>query len=148
MAAKVSNLGGLGIVSPVAGFVGPFGALLLGIVAGTACFFAIGGIKRGLRIDDALDVFPVHGVGGMIGALLLPVLSLSILGGTGLPGEHSLSEQIGIQAIAVLVSAGWSVVISFGLLKLIDALTGLRVSADEETEGLDLSSHNGKGYHF
>jgi Amt family ammonium transporter len=84
----------------------------------------------------------------MIGALLLPVLSLSILGGTGLPGGHSLSEQIGIQAIAVLVSAGWSVGISFGLLKLIDALTGLRVSADEETEGLDLSSHNGKGYHF
>lgn len=141
-------IAGLGIVSPVAGFVGPFGALLLGIVAGTVCFFAIGGIKRGLGIDDALDVFPVHGVGGMIGALLLPILSLSILGGTGLPGGHSLSEQIEIQAIAVLVSAGWSVVISFGLLKLIDALTGLRVSADEETEGLDLSSHNGKGYHF
>lgn len=141
-------IAGLGIVSPVAGFVGPFGALLLGIVAGTVCFFAIGGIKRGLGIDDALDVFPVHGVGGMIGALLLPILSLSILGGTGLPGGHALSEQIEIQAIAVLVSAGWSVVISFGLLKLIDALTGLRVSADEETEGLDLSSHNGKGYHF
>jgi len=84
----------------------------------------------------------------MIGALLLPLLSLSVFGGTGLPGEHSFWEQTGIQATAVLVSAGWSVLISFGLLKLIDSLTGLRVSADEETEGLDLSSHNGKGYHF
>jgi len=141
-------IAGLGIVSPVAGFIGPSGALLLGVIAGTVCFLAIGGIKRGLGIDDALDVFPVHGVGGMVGAILLPVLSLSVFGGTGLPGGHSVLDQTGIQAIAVLVSAGWSVVISFGLLKLIDVLTGLRVSADEETEGLDLSSHNGKGYHF
>ena len=141
-------IAGLGIVSPVAGFIGPFGALLLGVVAGTVCFFAIGAIKRGLGIDDALDVFPVHGVGGMIGALLLPLLSLSVLGGTGLPGAHGFLEQTGIQAIAVVVSAGWSVGISFGLLKLIDGWTGLRVSADEETEGLDLASHNGKGYHF
>ena len=141
-------IAGLGIVSPVAGFIGPMGALLLGVVAGTVCFFAIGAIKRGLGIDDALDVFPVHGVGGMIGAVMLPLLSLKALGGTGLPGEHTLFEQVGIQGVAVIASALWSVGVSYVLLKGIDALTGLRVPPDEETEGLDLSSHNGKGYHF
>lgn len=141
-------IAGLGIVSPVAGFIGPFGALLLGVVAGTVCFFAIGAVKRSLGIDDALDVFPVHGVGGMIGALLLPLLSLSALGGAGLPGGHSLFEQTGIQAVAVIASAGWSVLMSLGILKWVDAWIGLRVTTDEETEGLDLSSHNGKGYHF
>ena len=141
-------IAGLGIVSPVAGFIGPMGALVLGVVAGTVCFFAIGAIKRGLGIDDALDVFPVHGVGGMIGAVMLPLLSLKALGGTGLPGEHTLFEQVGIQGVAVIASALWSVGVSYVLLKGIDALTGLRVPPDEETEGLDLSSHNGKGYHF
>lgn len=141
-------IAGLGIVSPVAGFIGPMGALLLGVVAGTVCFFAIGAIKRRLGIDDALDVFPVHGVGGMIGAVMLPLLSLKALGGTGLPGEHTLFEQVGIQGVAVIASALWSVGVSYVLLKGIDALTGLRVPPDEETEGLDLSSHNGKGYHF
>ncbi len=141
-------IAGLGIVSPVAGFIGPMGALVLGVLAGTVCFFAIGAIKRGLGIDDALDVFPVHGVGGMIGAVMLPLLSLKALGGTGLPGEHTLIEQVGIQGAAVFASALWSVGVSYVLLKGIDALTGLRVPPDEETEGLDLSSHNGKGYHF
>jgi ammonium transporter, Amt family len=141
-------IAGLGIVSPVAGFIGPMGALVLGVLAGTVCFFAIGAIKRGLGIDDALDVFPVHGVGGMIGAVMLPLLSLKGLGGTGLPGEHTLIEQVGIQGAAVLASALWSVGVSYVLLKGIDALNGLRVPPDEETEGLDLSSHNGKGYHF
>jgi Amt family ammonium transporter len=141
-------IAGLGIVSSAAGFIGPFGALLLGFVAGSLCFFAIGFIKRGLGIDDALDVFPVHGVGGMLGALALPVLSLETLGGTGLPGAHSLSGQLGIQAIAVLAAAIWSALLSYLLLKSIDAWIGLRVSTDEETEGLDLASHNGKGYHF
>lgn len=141
-------IAGLGIVSPVAGFIGPMGALMLGIVAGTLCFFAIGAVKRTLGIDDALDVFPVHGVGGMVGALMLPLLSLKALGGTGLPGDHSLLEQTGIQGVAVVSAALWSMGISYVLLKGIDALTGLRVPPDEETEGLDLSSHNGKGYHF
>jgi len=122
--------------------------LMLGIVAGTLCFFAIGAVKRTLGIDDALDVFPVHGVGGMVGALMLPLLSLKALGGTGLPGDHSLLEQTGIQGVAVVSAALWSMGISYVLLKGIDALTGLRVPPDEETEGLDLSSHNGKGYHF
>jgi ammonium transporter, Amt family len=141
-------IAGLGIVSSAAGFIGPIGALVLGFVAGSVCFFSIGLIKRVLGIDDALDVFPVHGIGGMIGALLLPVLSLEQWGGTGLPGMRGLSEQMGIQAVAVFATAAWSVIVSYALLKIIRALIGLRVSADEETEGLDIASHNGKGYYF
>ena len=141
-------IAGLGIISPGAGFVGPLGALLLGIVAGVVCFFAIHWIKRTLNIDDALDVFPVHGVGGMIGSLFTAPLALESMGGSGLPTGHGVWEQMGLQALAVLVALAWSGGISILVLKFIDHLHGLRVGPDDETEGLDLSSHNGKGYHL
>ena len=141
-------IAGLGIISPGAGFVGPLGALLLGILAGIVCFFAIHWIKRTLNIDDALDVFPVHGVGGMIGSLFTAPLALESMGGSGLPTGHGVWEQMGLQALAVLVALAWSGGISILVLKFIDHLHGLRVGPDDETEGLDLSSHNGKGYHL
>jgi Amt family ammonium transporter len=141
-------IAGLGIISPGAGFVGPLGALLLGILAGIVCFFAIHWIKRTLNIDDALDVFPVHGVGGMIGSLLTAPLALESMGGSGLPTGHGVWLQLGLQALAVIVALVWSGGISFLVLKLIDHFHGLRVGPDDETEGLDLSSHNGKGYHL
>ncbi len=141
-------IAGLGIISPAAGFVGPVGALLMGVVAGVVCFFAIHWVKRKLSIDDALDVFPVHGVGGMLGALLTAPLAAQALGGAGLPTGLGLWSQVGAQAVGVVVALVWSGTVSYLSLKLIGRFNGLRVSLDEETEGLDLSSHNGKGYHF
>lgn len=141
-------IAGLGIISPAAGFIGPSGALFMGLVAGVVCFFAIHWIKRKLSIDDALDVFPVHGVGGMIGSLLTAPLALKALGGSGLPTGLGAWEQLGAQAAAVIIALLWSSGISFLVLKLIERFVGLRVSPDEETEGLDINSHNGKGYYL
>ena len=141
-------IAGLGIISPAAGFVGPLGALLMGVMAGFICFFAIHWIKRKLVIDDALDVFPVHGIGGMIGSLLTAPLAAEALGGSGLPTGLGVWQQTGVQAGGVGVALLWSGAVSYVVLKLIGRLNGLRVTADEETEGLDLGSHNGKGYHL
>lgn len=141
-------IAGLGIVSPAAGFIGPSGALVLGVVAGSLCFFAIDLIKRRLQIDDALDVFPVHGVGGMAGAILIAPLSLDAMGGAGLPGLLSPLEQTKVQCLAVVVAAIWSAGMTLLLMKVIQWRFPLRVTLEEEVEGLDLASHNGKGYHF
>ncbi len=141
-------IAGLGIISPAAGFVGPLGALAMGILAGGICFFAIHWVKRKLAIDDALDVFPVHGVSGMIGSLLTAPLAVKALGGSGLPTGLDVLQQVGVQGIGVLVALGWSGAASLAILTLVDRFNGLRVGADDETEGLDLSSHNGKGYHL
>ncbi len=141
-------IAGLGIISPAAGFVGPLGALAMGIVAGVVCFFAIHWIKRKLSIDDALDVFPVHGVGGMLGSLLTAPFAAELLGGGGIPTGLDIWRQFGAQALAVAVALAWSGTISFLVLKGLDRVLGLRVSADEETEGLDISAHNGKGYYL
>ena len=141
-------IAGLGIISPAAGFVGPLGALLMGIVAGVVCFFAIHWIKRKLSIDDALDVFPVHGVGGMLGSVLTAPLASGAWGGSGLPTGLGVGEQMGVQTAAVVVVLIWSGLISFLVLRFIGLFVGLRVPPDEETEGLDVSSHNGKGYHW
>lgn len=141
-------IAGLGIISPAAGFVGPLGALLMGVMAGLICFFAIHWIKRKLVIDDALDVFPVHGIGGMIGSLLTAPLAAEALGGSGLPTGLGVWQQTGVQAGGVGVALLWSGAVSYVVLKFIGRLNGLRVTADEETEGLDLGSHNGKGYHL
>ena len=141
-------IAGLGIISPAAGFVGPLGAMIMGAVAGFVCFFAIHWIKRKLAIDDALDVFPVHGVGGMLGSLLTAFFAAEALGGGGLPTGLGIVSQFGAQALAVAVALAWSGIVSFLCLKLMDRLVGLRVATDEETEGLDISLHNGKGYYL
>ena len=141
-------IAGLGIVSPAAGFIGPMGALMMGFIGSVICFFSIQWIKQILNIDDSLDVFGVHGVGGILGALLTAPLALESFGGSGLPTGLDCLQQMGIQLLAIGVALIWSGGISFLTLKLLDCTVGIRVNADEETEGLDLSLHNSKGYHF
>jgi Amt family ammonium transporter len=137
---------GLGTITPASGYVGPVGGLVIGIIAGAVCFFATNYVKRVLKIDDSLDVFPVHGVGGAVGSLLTGVFAAEGLGGLGLNGV-SVANQVGVQALAVAVTAIWSAVFSFVLLKLIDKFIGLRVSADVEQVGLDIALHEETGYH-
>lgn len=135
---------GLGTITPASGFVGPAGALIIGILAGVVCFFATQYIKRSLKIDDSLDVFPVHGVGGILGTLLTAILAAESLGGLGL--ETGIAAQFTTQLIGVVATVIWCGVVSFVILKVLDKTLGIRVSVDEETEGLDLAQHNERGY--
>jgi ammonium transporter, Amt family len=135
---------GLGSITPASGYVGPLGGLAIGLLAGVVCYFATQYIKKALVIDDSLDVFPVHGVGGILGTLLTAVFAAESMGGLGL--ETSVSSQLVTQSIGVVATIVWCGVITFVLLKVLDAVIGLRVSEDEETEGLDLVLHNERGY--
>ncbi|MGZ8151841.1 MAG: ammonium transporter [Methylovulum sp.] len=137
---------GLGTITPASGFVGPFGALVIGVTAGFVCFYATQYVKRTLKIDDSLDVFPVHGIGGITGSLLTGVFAASSLGGLGLKDGVSIMDQVGIQALAVIVTIIWSAVFSYLILKALDSLIGLRVTADEEVQGLDNVLHEETGY--
>ncbi len=137
---------GLGTITPASGYVGPGGALIIGLSAGVVCYFATQYIKRGLKIDDSLDVFPVHGVGGILGIFLTGLFAAETFGGLGL--ESSISEQLMTQSIGILATVIWCGVISFVLLKALDAVIGLRVSSEEETEGLDLVLHDERGYNL
>ena len=138
---------GLGTITPASGFVGPLGGFIIGLVAGVVCFYATQIIKRKFKIDDSLDVFPVHGVGGVIGSLLTAVFAATEFGGLGLSQGVSISQQIGVQAIAILATVIWSGSFSYLILKLIDHLIGLRVTSDEEVQGLDIALHEETGYH-
>jgi Amt family ammonium transporter len=139
---------GLGTITPASGFVGPVGALIIGAAAGLVCFFATNYMKRALNIDDSLDVFPVHGVGGLIGTLMTGILVSSFFGGIGYPENVGMGDQFVTQLIGVIVTALWSGVLTWGLLRLVDAIAGMRVAGDEETEGLDTVLHNEKGYNL
>ena len=136
---------GLGTITPASGFVGPLGGLLIGISAGVVCYFATQYIKRVLKIDDSLDVFPVHGVGGALGCLLTAVFFAGSLGGPADAG-YAMGSQFTTQVIGVIATVLWCGILSFIILKVLDAVMGLRVTADEETEGLDLVSHDERGY--
>jgi Amt family ammonium transporter len=144
---------GLGTITPASGFVGPAGALVIGMVAGTVCFYAtqylkrVLNLKRVLKIDDSLDVFPVHGVGGITGSLLTGVFAASSLGGLGLAEGVSIADQVSVQALAIVVTIIWSAGFSYGILKIIDMIIGLRVTSEEEIEGLDIVLHEETGYH-
>lgn len=137
---------GLGTITPASGFVGPVGALVIGIVAGGICFYATQYIKRTLIIDDSLDVFSVHGVGGITGSLLTGVFAASQFGGMGLAQGVGISDQVLVQALAILVTLIWSAVFSYLILKLLDRCLGIRVSPDEEVQGLDTVLHEETGY--
>jgi ammonium transporter, Amt family len=137
---------GLGTITPASGYVGPVGGLVIGLVAGLVCFFATQLVKRGLKIDDSLDVFPVHGVGGFTGLLLTAVFSSSSLGGLGLPPGVTMGSQLVTQLLGAGVTAVWCGVATFALLKLVNVVTPLRVSAEQETDGLDLVLHEERGY--
>ncbi|MDO8845737.1 ammonium transporter [Methylicorpusculum sp.] len=138
---------GLGTITPASGFVGPAGALVIGITAGVVCFCATQIVKRKLKIDDSLDVFPVHGVGGIVGSLLTGVFAATSMGGLGLAEGVSIFDQVKVQALAVLVTIGWSALFSYLILKVLELTIGLRVTNDEEEQGLDIVMHEETGYH-
>ncbi len=135
---------GLGTITPASGFVGPMGALIIGISAGLICYEATQYIKKILMIDDSLDVFPVHGVGGILGTLLTGIFAASSYGGVGL--ENSISEQVTIQFIGVIFTIVWCGIFTYLALKVTNSLVGLRVSDENEETGIDLTEHGEKGY--
>ena len=137
---------GLGTITPAAGVAGPLGGLLIGLVAGVVCYVSTQTVKRVLRIDDSLDVFPVHGVGGILGTFLAGVVVAPGLGGKGLAEGVTLMDQITVQVIGIVAVGAYCAVLTFVLLKLTQALVGLRVMPEAETEGLDVAEHDERGY--
>ena len=136
---------GLVAITPAAGFVGVAGALVIGVAGGVACFWATFIVKRRLAVDDSLDVFSVHGIGGIAGALLTGVLA-GTLGGTGYSYGLNVLTQLGVQFIGVTSTVIWCALVSWLLLKLLDVTVGLRVDEDQESQGLDLTEHGETGY--
>jgi ammonium transporter, Amt family len=137
---------GLGTITPASGFVSPGSAIVIGLVAGLVCFYATQLGKRVLHLDDSLDVWPVHGVGGVVGTLLTGVFAAVTLGGVGFPKQASIGAQLGVQALGVLAVAAWCGLVTWVLLKVLDATLGLRVGEEAESEGLDLAEHGERGY--
>jgi Amt family ammonium transporter len=148
LGAVTGMVAGLGTITPASGFVGPIGALVIGAAAGIVCFFATSYMKQALKVDDSLDVFPVHGVGGIIGTILTGVFVAATFGGAGYPEKVTMGDQVLVQITGVLAVAAWSAVLTWVILKVSDALAGMRVGGDEETEGLDTVLHNEKGYNL
>lgn len=156
---KPSSLGlvtgmvaGLGTITPASGYVGPMGALIIGLVAGVVCYFATQFIKRKLEIDDALDVFPVHGVGGILGTIFAGLLAVPALGGVGMgmntitAVQNSFGGQALLQLAGVIATIVWCGVLTWVTLRVLDATVGLRVTPEQETQGLDLAEHDERGY--
>ena len=137
---------GLVAITPASGFVGPMGALVIGAVAGVLCFLAATKMKRAFGYDDSLDVFGVHGIGGIIGAVLTGVFAASSLGGS--QEDFNMASQLWIQVKGVLVTVVFSGVVSYVILKVLDLVIGLRVTPEQETEGLDLALHDERGYNL
>src|SRR5690606_32053368 len=145
LGAASGAVAGLVAVTPAAGFIGPMGSIVLGLLGGAACFWGVTGLKRLLGADDAFDVFGVHGVGGILGAILTGVLAAPSLGGTqGV--DYSIASQLVIQVKGVVITIVLSAVVAFIAYKIADILVGLRVTEEEEREGLDLISHGEKAY--
>ena len=154
LGAASGAVAGLVAITPACGYVGPVGAIVIGVAAGVVCLWGVNGLKRMLGMDDALDVFGVHGIGGILGAILTGVFVSPSLGGTGVydyvankVGDFDMSAQLISQCWAVGVSMIWSAVVSFIAYKLVDLVIGLRVPEDEEREGLDITSHGESAYH-
>ena len=140
-------IAGLATVTPASGFIGPMGAIILGILSGSICYYCVGFVKFKLKIDDSLDVFAVHGVGGMLGTLFAGILAADFFGGLGL--EKSAAEQTMVQALGILTIALLSFVGTVIIVKIIQATVGLRVSEEEEIgEGLDFGSHGESSYNL
>jgi Amt family ammonium transporter len=139
---------GLATITPASGFVGPVGALVIGAAAGFICYFATQAVKQSFKIDDSLDVFAVHGVGGVLGTLLTAVFADPGLGGRGYAEGSSMGGSLWAQAIGVVATAVWSVVLTWIILKVVGGLVGLRVPEDQETEGLDVTTHGERGYNW
>ncbi len=154
LGAASGAVAGLVAITPAAGFVGLMGGLVIGLLAGVICLWGVNGLKRLIGADDSLDVFGVHGVGGILGAILTGVFAAPSLGGTGIydyvanavAPEYSIASQVWIQFQGVLTTVIWSGVVAYVTFKLVDMLVGLRVTEEEEREGLDISSHGETAY--
>ena len=138
---------GLATVTPASGFIGVPGGLILGLAGGVACYVAVDLIRVRLKIDDSLDVFAVHGVGGILGSLLVAYLALPAFGGLGLADGVTAGSQFMVQLASVAITVLWTGIGSYVILKVIGAVIGLRVDQQDEIEGLDLSQHGERGYH-
>lgn len=138
-------VGGLVAITPASGTVGPIGALVIGFVSGAVCFWGATSLKTKLGYDDSLDAFGVHGIGGIVGALLTGVFSATVLGGSE---DIMIGSQLWAQFLSIVITIVWSGVLSFIILKIVDAIVGLRVEEDDERMGLDLSQHNERGYNL
>ncbi|WP_246480460.1 ammonium transporter [Motiliproteus sediminis] len=152
LGAITGMVAGLGTITPASGFVGPGGALVIGILAGGICFFATQYIKRTLKIDDSLDVMPVHGVGGILGTLMAGVFSSTSLGvfsGFGFAdGIETMGGQVYVQLVGIVATFAYTAVVTWIILKLVGALVGLRVTEEVEIQGLDTSEHEESGYNL
>jgi Amt family ammonium transporter len=140
---------GLGTITPASGFVGPGGALLIGLSAGVICYYATQAIKQRWKIDDSLDVFPVHGVGGILGTLLAGIFASDALGvfsGQGYNEGMNMASQVQVQIVGIVATFVYTAIVTFVLLKLVDAMLGLRIGDENETMGLDLAEHDERGY--
>src|SRR5690606_2420484 len=146
LGAVTGMVAGLGTITPAAGFVGPFGGFVIGVIAGVVCFFATQILKRKLKIDDSLDVFPVHGVGGFIGLLLTAVFAAPALDGLGYAENSNMASSLGVQALGAVVTVVWCGVLTFVILKVVNVMVPLRVTPEQENEGLDLVCHEERGY--
>ncbi len=139
---------GLASITPASGNVGPMGALIIGFLAGIICYFACDIVKSKFKIDDSLDVFAVHGIGGIMGTLLVSFLASEALGGSGLSEGKSAFQQFGIQILGVGFTLVWSAVATIAIILICKATVGLRVDAETEEEGLDLAEHGEKDYNL
>jgi Amt family ammonium transporter len=139
---------GLVAITPASGFVGPMGSIAIGVAAGFLCYLAVVKVKVALGYDDSLDAFGVHGVGGIVGALLTGVFVDAGLGGAGLADDVTMLHQVALQAIGVATTIVYCGIVSFVILKVLDAVIGLRVTVEGEQEGLDLALHDEKGYNL
>ena len=146
LGAVTGMVAGLGTITPASGFVGPVGALVIGFSAGIVCFFATAFIKQTLKIDDSLDVFPVHGVGGILGTIMAGIFVSAGLGGAGYAEGMNMGSQVGVQLLGVIATIVFTALVTFVILKVVDAMLGLRVTDEQETEGLDISQHEERGY--
>ena len=148
LGAVTGMVAGLGTITSASGFVGPVGGLIIGIVAGVVCFNLTLYLKNKLRIDDSLDVLPVHGAGGALGTILVGLFGAATIGALSCQGLNleTIGSQLQVQVIVVVASAIYCAIVTFFILKVVNNLLGLRVTEDEETEGLDLNQHNERGY--
>uniref|UniRef100_A0ABX1N659 Ammonium transporter n=2 Tax=Aromatoleum buckelii TaxID=200254 RepID=A0ABX1N659_9RHOO len=146
LGAASGAVAGLVAITPACGSVGPMGAIVIGLLSGFVCLWGVNGLKRMLGADDALDVFGVHGVGGILGAILTGVFTAPSLGGTGAE-DFSIAGQVWIQTYSVLITIAWSAVVAVFAYKAADILVGLRVPEEEERQGLDVSAHGETAYH-
>lgn len=142
------TIAGLATVTPASGYAGPAGAIILGLTGGFVCYYAVNIVKRTFGVDDSLDVLAVHGIGGVMGTLLVGFVGTTALGGTGLADGMTVFTQFGAQAVGVIATAAWSAIATVGIVLVVRATTGLRVDPDDETQGLDFTQHGETGYNL